>query len=75
MQFTCTFPTPISEDKVKEVVSELSKIGVDATEISRTESTITFTAPGTNTEAAGSLLVTWITKGDPITTYTLVDSL
>lgn len=75
MQFTCTFNSPMSEDKAKEVVTELSKIGVEATEISPTESSVTFTAPGTDTGKAGSLFVSWITKGDPITTYSLVGSL
>ncbi|KIN05307.1 hypothetical protein OIDMADRAFT_17881 [Oidiodendron maius Zn] len=75
MQFTCTFTIPISEDKVKEVVTRLSKAGIDATEISRTESKITFTAPGTDTQVAGPLLSSWITKGDPITGYTLVGSM
>ncbi|KAH8805439.1 protein kinase [Xylogone sp. PMI_703] len=59
MQFTCIFVPPLAEDKVQRVITEFSKVGIDATELSRDGLVVTFTAPGTETGVAGPLLDSW----------------
>lgn len=70
MRVTCTFTTPLPEDKVLRVKQALTNLDSQIVEESRTERTVTFTCPSPDVNPFGELFWSWLRSPDsPIVAY------